>query len=684
MKHKSIGLLVILLLLLVLFDTFEFTGLSSGSPEGEKKFTEIPLKVNVMEGADKDIPGVTRADKQKTIEKNVDDVNGNLSKYKVNVRFKLKKINWDEKYPKGVDPSDGINQDESKILTNEMKNRLKKIKGFENGKGSKVTIVPDIVRPDGKSTGRTVGRDPTRVLVDADEATDRTWMHELLVHGIAKIGDTYDEGKKKKLEYGYADGGWEIQEELKKKIEENAKKHDVVKNVSEVFFEPVLISRSWESDFIYDIFYFNSTWAIGYSYIDIADVKSYSEEPFSTREFEIFVDGLFPENVSMIIPIRLYFDTDGHSFTGFNGYDKMLLINMTGFYPFTNPQSLKVINPVTNATIYQTWLNVSVTREYMFDEPLPGYPPPPPYPVSDHISFNLTSSVLSALDFTATDIDSKLFLVDQAAEVFDELTFTFSTLPEQLPTIEVTTHSVTTGTIIGLTGFGFTPLGNVSLYLEDLIIGTVQSNETGGIATNITIPNVLGGGYYFLTAIDPVNLDSAFTILIAIVHDVSIPDVTPSKTIVGQGLNLPITATVQNQGYFIENFNVTVYANTTIITTLTDINLTSGNSTTITFTWNTSGFAKGKYTIWAYAWPVPGETYTADNTFIHGTVYVGIPGDVNGNGKVDILDIAIIAKAYGAYPGHAKWNPNADLDDSNNIDIIDIAKAAKNFGKTDP
>jgi len=43
------------------------------------------------------------------------------------------------------------------------------------------------------------------------------------------------------------------------------------------------------------------------------------------------------------------------------------------------------------------------------------------------------------------------------------------------------------------------------------------------------------------------------------------------------------------------------------------VTLESGASTTITFTWNTTGFAKGNYTISAYAWPVPGETDTEDN-----------------------------------------------------------------------
>ncbi|MDI6826092.1 MAG: dockerin type I domain-containing protein [Candidatus Aenigmarchaeota archaeon] len=57
------------------------------------------------------------------------------------------------------------------------------------------------------------------------------------------------------------------------------------------------------------------------------------------------------------------------------------------------------------------------------------------------------------------------------------------------------------------------------------------------------------------------------------------------------------------------------------------------------------------------------------------------PGDINRDGQVDIRDIATVAKAFGSYPGHSKWNPVADIDGNGIIDILDIAKVAKNFGK---
>jgi hypothetical protein len=57
------------------------------------------------------------------------------------------------------------------------------------------------------------------------------------------------------------------------------------------------------------------------------------------------------------------------------------------------------------------------------------------------------------------------------------------------------------------------------------------------------------------------------------------------------------------------------------------------------------------------------------------------PGDINEDGKVDILDIAIAAKAYGSYPGNPRWNPIADINHDDKVDIYDIAFIAKHFGE---
>jgi parallel beta-helix repeat protein len=105
-------------------------------------------------------------------------------------------------------------------------------------------------------------------------------------------------------------------------------------------------------------------------------------------------------------------------------------------------------------------------------------------------------------------------------------------------------------------------------------------------------------------------------------YDIGITNITESETAVMQGLSLNLSIKVSNYGIGSETFNVTVYANTNIIATITGITLTSRNSTTITLTWQTSIFDLGKYTMSAYASAVPGETYTADNFYVDGTVQI--------------------------------------------------------------
>jgi len=48
--------------------------------------------------------------------------------------------------------------------------------------------------------------------------------------------------------------------------------------------------------------------------------------------------------------------------------------------------------------------------------------------------------------------------------------------------------------------------------------------------------------------------------------------------------------------------------------------------------------------------------------------------------KVDIRDIAYVAKAFGSHPGHERWSPFADISCDYKIDIRDIAMIASKFG----
>jgi outer membrane protein assembly factor BamB len=155
------------------------------------------------------------------------------------------------------------------------------------------------------------------------------------------------------------------------------------------------------------------------------------------------------------------------------------------------------------------------------------------------------------------------------------------------------------------------------------------------------------------------------------------------KTVVGLGYSVGMAVTAADLGSYTETFNVALFANTTILASQ-NVMLPSGASTTLAFTWNTTGFAYGNYTLSAYASPVPGQTNTTNNSLTVGNVFVTIPGDVNGDGTVNILDAILLANAFTATPGSSNWNPNADINCDGVVNILDAIILANNFTASIP
>ena len=178
-------------------------------------------------------------------------------------------------------------------------------------------------------------------------------------------------------------------------------------------------------------------------------------------------------------------------------------------------------------------------------------------------------------------------------------------------------------------------------------------------------------------------------------HDVAIKGVTPSKTVTGQGFSLFIHVIAKNYGTSEETFNVTAYYNDIAIIlpngqNYTTTTLTSGNSTTLTLTWNTTGVAKGNYTITAKATTLPYETDTEDNSNTDGIVLITIPGDINGDRTVNILDCIVLANHFshrdgdGHTPSTKEWKDclNSDINSDNRVNILDCIILAGKFGQT--
>ena len=165
------------------------------------------------------------------------------------------------------------------------------------------------------------------------------------------------------------------------------------------------------------------------------------------------------------------------------------------------------------------------------------------------------------------------------------------------------------------------------------------------------------------------------------VYDVGVR-VSASRTIVAVGYNVTvgINVTVINYGLRTESFRFMfhVYG----IDYDENLTLESRHSGKFVFSLDTTGLARGNYTIWADVDSVPNETAVSDNTF-SGKIMITIVGDIApAYGVVDIFDVVRVALSFGLSCNDPNWNPDVDINDDQVIDIFDMVAVAIHFGIT--
>jgi parallel beta-helix repeat protein len=218
---------------------------------------------------------------------------------------------------------------------------------------------------------------------------------------------------------------------------------------------------------------------------------------------------------------------------------------------------------------------------------------------------------------------------------------------------------------------------------KDPLIG-IDYNGTDGWNVEWDTTQIADGYYFIQAAMTDVKGNTKIGTIEVYVNNARITDITPTRTVVAEGYPIDIQVSLEN--LYVESafFNITLYANENSIETK-NITLASQNSTTLQFAWNTTGFAKGNYTISAKVNTVLNETYTARITYTDDWVVITILGDINGDFKVDVKDLVLVIKHFGSYPGSIKpWNPNADVNTDNKVDIKDLVLVIKHFGEHYP
>jgi hypothetical protein len=206
--------------------------------------------------------------------------------------------------------------------------------------------------------------------------------------------------------------------------------------------------------------------------------------------------------------------------------------------------------------------------------------------------------------------------------------------------------------------------GNTTLHLDDVVLSDQEMPPQ-------PIPN---------TPVDG-------TVEVGGVHAVAVTNVVTSKAgckpmpVVGKGYNVTANVTVQNEGSFWETFNVSLYANTTLVATAKVTNLSPGVHVSLVLLWNTAGFAYGNYSITAKAAIPSNETNTANDVGAGGMIKVSIPGDVDGDQNVTILDVVRITSIYYFTRGMPKFSPNCDIDGHGKITILDVVICTSHYGQ---
>ncbi len=200
----------------------------------------------------------------------------------------------------------------------------------------------------------------------------------------------------------------------------------------------------------------------------------------------------------------------------------------------------------------------------------------------------------------------------------------------------------------------------------------IYQNETNSDGVGDT-PNVMN-----VNNVDHYPLTKPYAGL----HDIGVL-ASVSKTIVAHGYNISVLTKVKivNYGSQSENFNFTFQTPGEF--NEQTIALSGRNSTTLTYSWNTTAFAKGYYAIQACAVPVFGEADTEDNAFSE-LIYIGVPGDVDGNHIVNMVDLYSIAIHFGALRDQPGYISACDIDDSSVINMLDLYISAIHYGQTDP
>jgi len=218
----------------------------------------------------------------------------------------------------------------------------------------------------------------------------------------------------------------------------------------------------------------------------------------------------------------------------------------------------------------------------------------------------------------------------------------------------------------------------------------IQLNQNGVQPTDIVIENNIAykniGNFPYYYNVDPANQHEINNFVgdPSFVSESSLDfHLTSSSACIDQGAWLTTTASagsgtsipVVDAGYFIDGFGIVEGDIIQLQGQANNARITSINYDTNTFTVNISlTWTFGLGVSLAYSGSAPD---IGAYEYVSGSPSQPVPGDLNGDGKVDVSDLSIVALDFGKTSGLI--NSKSDTNGDNIVDIFDIVYVASRF-----